>query len=83
MTQLMMYLLCVGLVVAGSLSFIAALRIPGKIRTLLACVAASVPVAFGVWLSVSEFWFFLYITLINCSLILIVGYLLIVFRLFI
>lgn len=50
MTQLLIYLAGLGLVVLGALGFIAALSIPGRIRMLLACLAACVPVAAGIWL---------------------------------
>lgn len=50
MTQLVIYLICVGLLVLGSLSFIAALGISGRVRMLLACLAACVPIAASIWL---------------------------------
>lgn len=50
MVQLFIYLVSAGLVVLGSLGFIAALSIPGRIRSFLACIAACVPIAVGGWL---------------------------------
>lgn len=50
MVQLFIYLVSAGLVVLGALGFIAALNISGKIRAFLACLAACVPIAVGVWL---------------------------------
>ncbi len=50
MTQLVIYLICVALLVLGSLGFIAALGISGRIRMMLACLAACVPIAAGIWL---------------------------------
>lgn len=50
MTQLVIYLICVALLVLGSLSFIAALGISGRIRMTLACLAACVPIAASIWL---------------------------------
>lgn len=50
MIQLLVYLASAGLVVIGSLGFIAALSIPGRIRSFLACLAASVPIGVGIWL---------------------------------
>ncbi|MBI1952548.1 MAG: hypothetical protein HYS41_00280 [Candidatus Omnitrophica bacterium] len=50
MAQLLVYLVSVGLVVLGALGFIAALSIPGKVRSVLACLAACVPITIGVWL---------------------------------
>lgn len=50
MTQLAVYLLSMGLVVLGALAFISALKIPGRVRMGLACLAACVPAAAGVWI---------------------------------
>ncbi len=50
MTQLVVYLISVALVVLGALAFIWALSIPGRFRMILACLAACVPVAAGVWI---------------------------------
>ncbi len=50
MTQLAVYLLSMGLVVLGALAFISALNIPGRVRMGLACLAACVPAAAGVWI---------------------------------
>ncbi len=50
MPQLLIYLVSLGLVVLGALGFIAALSIPGKVRAALACLAACVPIAIGIWL---------------------------------
>ena len=50
MTKLAIYLLCVGLVVMGAFGFIGALKIEGRLRTLLACLMASVPIAAGIFL---------------------------------
>ena len=50
MIPLMIYLLSAGLVVLGALAFIAALRIPGRIRVLIACGMACVPIAAGAYI---------------------------------
>ena len=50
MMELFLYLLSAGLVVLGALAFIAALRIWGTFRMILACLAACVPIAAGVYL---------------------------------
>ena len=61
MTQLAVYLICMGLVVLGAMAFIAALNIPSRIRMVVGCLAACVPVAAGIWtfrsaaLQVSDF----------------------------
>ncbi len=46
---LFIYLLSMMLIVLGSLGFISALKIPGTGRACLACLAACVPVLFGIW----------------------------------
>ncbi|MBI3312539.1 MAG: hypothetical protein HYZ88_03330 [Candidatus Omnitrophica bacterium] len=46
----MLYMISVGLVVLGAMAFIAALRIPGRIRMVIACLAACFPVATGIYL---------------------------------
>lgn len=50
MVQLFIYLISAGLVVLGALGFIAALNIPGRFRSVLACLAACVPIVVGGWL---------------------------------
>ena len=50
MVDLAVYLICVGMVVLGALGMIRALSIAGKTRMVVACVAAAVPIAAGVWL---------------------------------
>ena len=50
MTKLLIYLVSAGLIVLGSMGFIAALGISGRIRMLMACLAACVPAAVGIWL---------------------------------
>lgn len=50
MMQLFLYLLSAGLVVLGALAFIAALKIPGRFRMMMACLMACVPAVAGVYL---------------------------------
>ena len=50
--KLFTYLMSVGFVVVGALGFIAALGIPGRFRSFVACVAACVPLAAGAWFAV-------------------------------
>lgn len=47
MIELFVYLIGMGLIVLGALAFIAALRIPGRIRMAAACLAAAVPAVAG------------------------------------
>ncbi len=50
MMDLLVYMLCAGLLVVGALAFIWALSIPSRFRAVLACLAAFVPVAVAVWI---------------------------------
>ncbi len=50
MIPLFLYVLSVGLVILGAMAFIAALQIWGRFRMILACLAACVPIAAGVYL---------------------------------
>jgi uncharacterized membrane protein len=50
MVQLTIYLVCVVLVIIGSLSLVAAMSVDGKYRSFLACLFACVPIAIGIWL---------------------------------
>jgi len=50
MIKLGIYFLAVGLIVLGSLGFIAALTIKGRIRVVLACLMAAVPILAGILL---------------------------------
>ena len=48
--QFSIYMLCVGLVVVGSLSLVSALSIAGKFRLIVACLVACIPIGVAVWL---------------------------------
>ncbi len=50
MVQLTIYLVCVVLIIIGSLSLVSAMSVDGKCRSILACLFACVPIAVGVWL---------------------------------
>ena len=50
MISLAVYLFCVSLLVLGALCFIAAMYIPGRMRMMVACLAACVPIAAAVWI---------------------------------
>ena len=50
MAELGIYLISLGLVVMGATALIMALTIPGRIRSLIACLAALVPAVAGGYL---------------------------------
>lgn len=54
MVKLSIFLICLLLVIVGSLSLVSSMSVDGKYRSVLACLFSCVPIAAGIWLFYSS-----------------------------
>ncbi len=54
MVQLSIFLICVVLVIVGSLSLVSSMSVDGRYRSVLACLFSCVPIGVAVWLFYSS-----------------------------